>query len=97
MDNFIPVPEQMTDAIFDTEPDLVSPDCQQSIGRSYDQYFPATARAAVAAVTSVEIPGSGDEVCHLICSNSCGFQWKDPTRYFVAAEVSDGETVVQFG
>lgn len=80
-------PEQITYAIFDTEPDLVSPDCQDSIGDQYDVYFPAAARSAVSTLLSDQDIPNGDEVCHLICEHGCGFQWMDPTRYFLAAEV----------
>jgi hypothetical protein len=83
----IPIPERITSAIFDTEPDLVSPDCQDSIGNHYDTYFPSAARSAVSALSGGEDIPNGDEVCHLICEQGCGSQWTDPTRYFLAAEV----------
>ena len=87
MDGYFPIPERIDSAIFDTEPDLVSPDCQDSIGSHYDRYFPSAARSAVSALSGGQDIPSGDEVCHLICQQLCGSQWIDPTGYFLAAEV----------
>ena len=87
MDGYFPIPERIDSAIFDTEPDLVSPDCQESIGSHYDRYFPSAARSAVSALSGGQDIPNGDEVCHLICEQGCGSQWIDPTGYFLAAEV----------
>ena len=88
-------PERITTAIFDTDPELESPDCQESIGNHYDRYFPSAARSAVSALSGGEDIPNGDEVCHMICDNSCGFQWIDPTEYFIAVEVSNGHRSTQ--
>lgn len=90
MDNgVLAFPEKMTSDIYSTDPDVVSPDCQDSLGNAYDTYFPSWARSAVSSMTSSDIP-NGDEVCNLICEQGCGAQWMDPTEFFIAVEIDCG-------
>ena len=65
--SFPDVPKQMDQSIYDTDPTLTSPDCQDSIGNEYDTRFPENIRSAVSMVTGADIP-NGNEVCNLICS-----------------------------
>jgi hypothetical protein len=89
LDSMFSVPEKMTSDIYSTDPDIVSPDCQDSVGNAYDTYFPSWARSLVSAGLSSDIP-NGDEVCHLICEQGCGARWMDPSGYFIAVEIDCG-------
>ena len=80
------LPKKMDQSIYDTEPTLTSPDCQDSIGREYDTRFPESIRTVVSGLTSSDIP-NGNEVCHLICSQGCDATYMDPTQYLFAAQV----------
>lgn len=79
-------PKKMDQSIYDTEPALTSPDCQDSIGKEYDTRFPESIRTVVSGLTGSDIP-NGNEVCHLICSQGCDATYMDPTQYLFAAQV----------
>jgi hypothetical protein len=93
------IPEKLDDSIYDEEPTLDTPDCQDGLASHYDKHLPPHVRDTVASLLSPFVSGdvcipSGTELCHLICEVGCGMTYMDPTQYLLAAQVECSSPVL---